>query len=769
MSDSRPERPDLDQLRRQAKELRDGGRRGEASAVERFSRHHGSAPKEAVTLAAAQLVIARELGFASWPRLKAAIEAHGTSPERQAETFLTASVEGRMREATAILDASPDLASHNLAVASVLGSAYEVAQLLAADPAAAIAIDEVRGWAPLRYACYSSWPQTDPGRTAGLTEVVRLLFHAGASPNTNDGARYPHSALKGSVEANNSDSTRLLLEAGANPDIGQPIGEAVGRGDHRCLELLLAYGARVARTWAVGAAVFHNDPRAVALLSEALGADQGAREATESLPEAAANASPDVVAALLASGADPNAEDEHGISALRVAMRAGKSETADLLVSRGASDDRGDFDRLIGACRHGDRPAAEKLLAEHPDLRGRVSDDDSAAIFDAANAESGEPVKLLLEVGFSPQVRNELGEQPLHTAAYAGNAEAVRYLLDAGAEVDARDARFDATPLGYATVGSGEQPGRPRQWVEVIRLLVDARASREGVWITDKPPSEEVIALLVGHGIRPDEVPEPEGDADDMPLSLGTGVMDDIARHLEAAYRSLDFELLGSLLHPDVRWSGNCSNSAEVLDWYRRLLADGTRATVESVEVDRDAVVMGIRVAGQADGARQASAELVFQVFAVDNDDIVEIRGYPDRPSALARFRCLGDPSRVLLLNCLATSRVPMAVGELVAEVDIGQSTVSHHLKILADTGFVLFEREANTTLYRVNDRCLERFPSAAELIMGMLPHYEPRSSDSVAPWQDEPVGGRDGIERRWSRRGREPVGVANKGGMRHG
>jgi hypothetical protein len=73
--------------------------------------------------------------------------------------------------------------------------------------------------------------------------------------------------------------------------------------------------------------------------------------------------------------------------------------------------------------------------------------------------------------------------------------------------------------------------------------------------------------------------------------------MADIARHLEAAYRSL--ELLGSLLHPDGRWSGECSTSAAVLDWCRGLLADGTRATVESLEVDRDAVVMGISVAGQ--------------------------------------------------------------------------------------------------------------------------------------------------------------------------
>src|SRR5260370_5354235 len=94
MSDSLPERPDLAQLRRQAKELRDAARREEAGAVERFVRHHGSAPQGAVTLAAAQLVIARELGFASWPRLTAAVEAHATGPERRAGAARAAPARG---------------------------------------------------------------------------------------------------------------------------------------------------------------------------------------------------------------------------------------------------------------------------------------------------------------------------------------------------------------------------------------------------------------------------------------------------------------------------------------------------------------------------------------------------------------------------------------------------------------------------------------------------------------------------------------------------
>ncbi len=43
-------------------------------------------------------------------------------------------------------------------------------------------------------------------------------------------------------------------------------GEAVGHRDQRCLRLLLAHGASLAGTWAVGAAVHHDDPGALALL-----------------------------------------------------------------------------------------------------------------------------------------------------------------------------------------------------------------------------------------------------------------------------------------------------------------------------------------------------------------------------------------------------------------------------------------------------------------------------------------------------------------------
>ena len=233
--------------------------------------------------------------------------------------------------------------------------------------------------------------------------------------------------------------------------------------------------------------------------------------------------------------------------------------------------------------------------------------------------------------------------------SYSGNAAAVRLLLAAGAEVDARDAQFDATPLAFATVGSGEQDGQqagqPGDWTGTVRLLIDAGASLDGVWVSGKPPGEEVAELLIRHGVTPAETtvaqqPDDQDEAEDQeetPGPVGAGVMAEIARHLVTACRDLDLDLLGSLLHPEVRWTGLCDGRAQVLDWFRARLAEGTTVTVRSVETGQDAVVIGLTVTGRADGARPAPPQQIYQVFIVDGAQITEIHGYGDRDSAVAR------------------------------------------------------------------------------------------------------------------------------------
>ena len=90
-------------------------------------------------------------------------------------------------------------------------------------------------------------------------------------------------------------------------------------------------------------------------------------------------------------------------------------------------------------------------------------------------------------------------------------------------------------------------------------------------------------------------------------------------------------------------------------------------------------------------------------------------------------FRALADGTRVQIVSLLARSGKPLTVKQIVAAVPVGQSTVSAHLKQLATVGFVLAEHRGTARLYRINDNCVERFPTAADLVMGRRPSPGPR------------------------------------------
>jgi DNA-binding transcriptional ArsR family regulator len=82
-------------------------------------------------------------------------------------------------------------------------------------------------------------------------------------------------------------------------------------------------------------------------------------------------------------------------------------------------------------------------------------------------------------------------------------------------------------------------------------------------------------------------------------------------------------------------------------------------------------------------------------------------------------FRALADPTRIQVVSLLARRGTPMNVGEIVAAVGVGQSTVSAHLKILADVRFLLADHRGTATYYRINDACVGCFPTAADIVMG--------------------------------------------------
>jgi DNA-binding transcriptional ArsR family regulator len=83
-------------------------------------------------------------------------------------------------------------------------------------------------------------------------------------------------------------------------------------------------------------------------------------------------------------------------------------------------------------------------------------------------------------------------------------------------------------------------------------------------------------------------------------------------------------------------------------------------------------------------------------------------------------FKALADPTRILILHLLARSDESMCVQDIVNQFPLQQSSISHHLKILRESRFVIAERRGTFMYYSVNRACLSEFPTAARSIMSV-------------------------------------------------
>ena len=94
--------------------------------------------------------------------------------------------------------------------------------------------------------------------------------------------------------------------------------------------------------------------------------------------------------------------------------------------------------------------------------------------------------------------------------------------------------------------------------------------------------------------------------------------------------------------------------------------------------------------------------------------------GLGDAATYASWFACLAEPMRVRLLHEVAASG-SISVGELAELLGISQSTCSHHLRKLADVGFVNLRKDRTATLVSVNAACCTGLPHAADAVMGLL------------------------------------------------
>lgn len=469
---SLPARPNLRRLRDEAQRRRKAG--------------------EFATIAQAQLTIARAYGFASWPRLKFHVEALTLGASERAAALTASATSPDLRRARALLEADPALARHDMACACVTGEADDVSARLARRPEAVTEPTGPHGWQPILYACFSRLLRGDEARAPGIREVVRRLLAAGADPNAwfTEG-EWIQVALYGAAGiANDSELTRMLLEAGADPTDdregyhgNEVLYHACEFPDPTCAMLVIDAGAlQDFVDYDLARALNFPNPEMAEMFCT-----HGARPGAAHLHQAVwRRRPPRTVAALLGAGAPIDEPDEHGMTALQVAVRWGESDVAELLRKHGANEAAvtGD-DRALGEILSGRADAVPSAVA--------VSMLDEMLIL-AIQGGHLDAMRQLLDAGARIDGNPDGNEKPLGQACWRGRVQMTRELIDRGAAL-----RFDngGSAMGATLHGSRnchEPEGGPS-----MRTLDEI----------PRGPYAEIVTLLVGRGAT---VPERLGE-----------------------------------------------------------------------------------------------------------------------------------------------------------------------------------------------------------------------------------------------------------------
>ncbi len=488
--------------RKQAKALLKGVHAGDPDALARLARH---SPNAAPALHHAQLTIAREQGFPSWPRFRAFLIQPALDFQGPVTAFIDAALSDPRRDlavairAQEMLAAHPEIARAGFYAALVLGDVERVRQALDETPALAVTKGGPRLWEPLLYVCFSLFANGKSGRAGALTETARALLRRGADPNASYTATQwpdsPLSALYGATGYNDNPALGLvLLEAGANPNDNESLYHSTEHSSLDCVKLLLEHGASPAGTNALKHILDREDLEGLRLLLNA-GADPneaGAAGATALHWAVWRGRSATAIAMLLDSGAALDARRKDGRTAYALAAMGGQTEIAALLEARGADTELSSLDRFVATGAGTDPAELGRLLAESPEIA--KSPDSERLLTDLASSHRTAAVRALLAAGIPIDSRDSGGATALHWACWKGYADLVKLLLDHGASLTIEDNQFHAPPPGWFDHGLHFCGEGGSDYPQVARLLLAAGAALTATGDAD------VDAVLRQHG-----------------------------------------------------------------------------------------------------------------------------------------------------------------------------------------------------------------------------------------------------------------------------
>jgi ankyrin repeat protein len=301
-----------------------------------------------------------------------------------------------------------------------------------------------------------------------------------------------------------------MLKAAASNLVLRPRFSAV------ILSATLCFGANAETATDIFAAIRSNDLATLKTLTATSANQRGDRDTTP-LMFAGAFGSVDAVQLLLDAGADVNAKNALGYTALMWSVT--EPAKAGLLIAHGADVNAksrtGRTALIIAAMQNGSDTVVQTLLAKGADPLA-ADNDQQSFLLAASKGSNPRQVRLAVQKGADVNAKDRLGMTALMNATQAGDVDSVKFLLSKGADVNAIsnsrtfDVKNGPVAFGNTTALMFASFNGP---VEMVRLLLLAGAKADAtdvrgmtalhMAVATESQGPEIVRLLLKAGADP--------------------------------------------------------------------------------------------------------------------------------------------------------------------------------------------------------------------------------------------------------------------------